>query len=749
MEATTHIRTCHLCEAMCGLRVETREGRVERIRANPDDVWSRGYICPKGTTLGALHHDPDRLRVPLVRREGGFEEVSWEEAFREIEQGLRPVIDAHGLDAVTSYIGNPTAHNFSLSRYVGAFIGMSGIPQIYSAGTVDQWPKNVTAALMYGGMWTIPTPDIDRTDYLIIMGANPQASQGSLLATPDIMGKLAEIRKRGGKVVVIDPRRTGTAAAADEWIPIQPGTDAALLLAMAHVLFDEDRVDLGHMAEYVEGLDEVRALCRDFSPEAVAEACRVPAERIRLLAREFAEANAAALYGRIGTCNQEFGTLASWAVDLVNILAGKFDRPGGLMFSNPIAPSMTTLRPPEFAEGWSFGRWKSRVRGAPEILGQVPVSCLAEEIAAPGEGQIRALITVAGNPVLSAPDAGKLDAALPGLDFMVSVDNYLNETTRHAHVILPGLSPLEQPHYDELLWCWAVRNAGKYSPPLFEPDPGRPHEWEILLALSAILQGQKADEVDTGLLDDLFFAGLVATLCASPRSSIAGREPGEIVAQSRGKGPERMLDFALRIGPWGEGYGARPDGVMFATMEEAPNGIDMGPLEPRIPEVLDTPDGKVDLAPAHVCGDLERLRARLSRAPEQAVLVSRRHLRSNNSWMHNVPELMTGKDRCTLLVHPGDAERWGLVNGEPARIDSKAGSLTVPAEVSDEMMPGVVSLPHGFGHDKEGTRLSVAARNAGVCNNLLAPGEFVDVLSGNAAVNGIPVRVTAATQGAD
>ncbi len=274
MEATTHIRTCHLCEAMCGLRVETREGRVERIRANPDDVWSRGYICPKGTTLGALHHDPDRLRVPLVRREGGFEEVSWEEAFREIEQGLRPVIDAHGLDAVTSYIGNPTAHNFSLSRYVGAFIGMSGIPQIYSAGTVDQWPKNVTAALMYGGMWTIPTPDIDRTDYLIIMGANPQASQGSLLATPDIMGKLAEIRKRGGKVVVIDPRRTGTAAAADEWIPIQPGTDAALLLAMAHVLFDEDRVDLGHMAEYVEGLDEVRALCRDFSPEAVAEACR-------------------------------------------------------------------------------------------------------------------------------------------------------------------------------------------------------------------------------------------------------------------------------------------------------------------------------------------------------------------------------------------------------------------------------------------------------------------------------------------
>ena len=430
----------------------------------------------------------------------------------------------------------------------------------------------------------------------------------------------------------------------------------------------------------------------------------------------------------------------------MNILAGKFDRPGGLMFSNPIAPSMTTLRPPEFAQGWSFGRWKSRVRGAAEVLGQVPLSCLAEEIATPGEGQIRGLITVAGNPVLSAPDAAKLDAALPGLDFMLAVDNYLNETSRHAHVILPGLSPLEQPHYDELIWSWAVRNAGKYSPALFEPEPGRPHEWQILLTLSAILQGQKASEVDTGPLDDLFFAGLVASLAALPQSGIHGRDPGEIVSQSAGRGPERILDFAIRSGPWGEGYGANPEGLTLEVMARHPHGLDKGALEPRLPGILETPDGKIDLAPAYICGDLERLRVRMTRDREDGVLISRRHLRSNNSWMHNLPTLMSGRDRCTLLIHPEDIQRWGLEDGKLARVISESGSLEVPVEASEDMLPGVVSLPHGWGHDKPGARLSVAARSPGVCNNVLAPGEFVDTLSGNAVVNGIPIRLEAISE---
>jgi anaerobic selenocysteine-containing dehydrogenase len=430
---------------------------------------------------------------------------------------------------------------------------------------------------------------------------------------------------------------------------------------------------------------------------------------------------------------------------VLNVLTGNLDREGGAMFANPIAWSLTSLTPPEFADGFRFGRWKSRVRGAPEVLGQVPVSCLAEEIATPGEGRIRGLVTIAGNPVLSAPDAAKLDAALPGLECMVSVDNWLNETTRHAHVILPGHSVLEQPHYDEMIWAWAVRNAGKYSPPVFEPEPARPAEWETLLKLAALLQGQKAADVDVHALDDLFFAGLVATVAALPRSAIAGRDPGEIVARAAGaRGPQRMLDFAIRSGPWGDRYGEDPDGLTLAKLAAEPNGIDRGALEPRLPEVLGTPSGRVELAPAHIVADLPRLRARLARRDRGLVLVSRRHLRSNNSWMHNVASLMTGRERCTLLVHPDDAAAAGLVDGGAARVASSAGSVVAPVEVSDEMRPGVVCLPHGWGHDKPGARLGVASARPGVCNNVLAPGELVDVPSGNAIVNGIPVTIAPA-----
>ena len=744
MESQTHIRTCHLCEAMCGLEMNVENGRVTKVRPNSDDVWSQGYICPKGTALGDLHHDPDRLRKPLIRRGEEFETVEWDEAFEEIERRLHAVIAKYGQEALTCYIGNPTAHNFSLSRYVGAFIPMSGMSKIYSAGTVDQWPKNVAVALLYGGMWTIPTPDIDRTDCLVVMGANPHASQGSLLAAPDVMGRLGAIRKRGGRVIVIDPRRTGTAKIADEWIPIRPGTDAALLMAWVYVLFEEGLVELGDLEGIVSGVDVVESLCKDFSPEVVSETCGIPAETIRRIARELSGADRAAVYGRIGTCNQEFGTVASWLVEVMNVLTGNLDRPGGSMFANPISWSLTTLRPPEFAEGFEFGRWNSRVRGAPEVFGQVPVSCMAEEIATPGDGQIRGLITIAGNPVLSAPDAGKLDAALPALDCMISVDNYLNETTRHADVILPGLSPLEQPHYDELLWSWAIRNAGKYSAPLFEPEEGRPHEWEILLTLAAIIQGQKASEVDTSLLDDLYFGGLVALTTQKPDSPIGGRDPAEIVELESRRGPERILDFCIRTGPWGDGYGASSEGLNLAKIAAEPNGLDMGPLESRVREVLETPSGKIELAPEYITNDLARLKKRLDRPSDSLVLVSRRHVRSNNSWMHNVPSLMTGKDRCTLEVNPVDAQRLGLVSGAVARVTSKSGSLEVPVEVTDDMVAGVVCLPHGWGHDKRGTRLSVASQHVGVCNNVLAPGEFVDVISGNAAVNGIPVEVVPA-----
>ncbi len=734
-----HYRTCPLCEAMCGLELHVDDGHVTLTRGDRADVWSKGFICPKGTTLGHLHEDPDRLREPMIREGDRWRAVSWDAAFERCEELLLGARERYGPGALTAYIGNPTAHNFSLGRYVGMFMGLAAFPMIYSAGTVDQWPKNVACALMYGNMWSIPAPDVPRTDYFVVMGANPHASQGSLLACPDLLGEIDGIRARGGKTVVIDPRRTGTADRADEWIPIVPGTDAAFLLGVVHVLFAEGLVDLADVADFVNGVGEVEAIARDFPPEAVSAACGIEADTIRRLAREIAAAPAAAVYGRIGLCNQEFGTLASWLIDVVNVLTGNFDRPGGLMFGNPIAWSLASLPNPEWADGYRFGRWHSRVRGAPEVLGQVPVSCLAEEIATPGDGQLKALVTIAGNPVISAPDAGRLDAALPMLECMISVDNWLNETTRHADVILPGLSALEQPHYDELIWSWAARSAGNYSPAVF-PRDDRPHEWEILIRLGALCAGMRNDEIDIAALDDGYFAALATAKGLDPADALAHYEGTRFA----GGGPERLLDLTIRTGPWGDWYGREPDGLTLASFEAEPHGIDRGPMVPRARDVVRTPSGRIELAPSYILGDVPRLRDRLAREREALVLTSRRHVRSNNSWMHNVTVLVKGKDRCTLLIHPDDAEHAGVTDGALARVSSEAGSVEVPVEVSDEMMPGVVSLPHGWGHDKLDARLAVAREHAGVNNNLLAPGTFVDEISGNAAVNGIPVEVVLA-----
>ena len=730
-----HYRTCPLCECMCGLQIHVRDDEVTLVRPDRDDVWSRGYICPKGTTVGHLHHDPDRLRAPMVRDGDTWHEVTWDEAFAKCEELLHAVLERDGLGAVTAYIGNPTAHNFSLGKYVALFIAQAKFPMIYSAGTVDQWPKNVSAVLMWGQMWWIPAPDIRRTDYFVVMGANPQASQGSFLACPDVLGEIDNIRARGGKTVVVDPRRTGTADRADEWIPIVPGTDAAFLLAILHVLFEEGLTDLGDVADIVNGVEELPGLCADFTPEAVERTCNIPAETIRRIAREIAAAPAAAVYGRIGLCNQEFGTLASWLIDVVNIVTGNFDRPGGMMFGNPIAWSLALLPNPDHAKGVEFGRWRSRVRGAPEVLGQVPVSCLAEEIATPGEGQLKALITIAGNPVLSAPDAGRLDAALPELECMISVDNWLNETTRHAHVILPGLSALEQPHYDDLIWSWAASSAGNWSEAIFPPPDDRPREWEILTRLGALCTGAKNADIDVHAIDDGFFAGLCMMQGLDPEKTAASYDRG---------GPERILDLQIRTGKFGDRYGENADGLSLRSFKDNPHGIDMGAPIPRVREILNTPSGRLEVAPPYITADVARLRARLLRENGGLVLISRRHVRSNNSWMHNVKVLVKGKDRCTLLIHPDDAARSGVVDGALARISSEAGSVEAPVEVTDEMMPGVVCLPHGWGHDKAGTRLSVAREHDGVNNNLLAPGHLVDEISGNAIVNGIPVEVVPA-----
>ena len=718
---------------MCGLeiRVEGRpeNGKVTSIRGNRDDVWSRGHICPKGVSLGAVHDDPDRIRRPLIKVDGRWQEVSWDAAFRRCTELLTPVIRKYGIGAVTAYTGNPLAHSFSLARYAGVLLGMSGMPVTYSPGTVDQWPKNLSSHLMYGGWWTFPVPDIERTDLLVIMGANPAASQGSLLAAPDVMGLIGAISKRG-KVIVIDPVRTRTAAHADEWLPIIPGTDAALLLAVAHTLFDEDLVNPG---PHVDGVDTMRRVAADWRPSRVSAVTGIGEDRIRRLARELAGTEKSVVYGRIGLCNQEFGSLASWLVDVINILTGHFDTPGGAMFPKPTAWSITTQPLPGLEGGVAeFGRWRTRVRGAKEVLGQAPVSCMAEEIATPGGGQLKALITVAGNPVLSTPGGDKLDAALPLLEAMISVDLWLNETTRHADVILPGLSPLEQAHHDDLILQFAIHSIANYSAPVFDPGD-RPHEWEILIRLTGLCTGTPAEDVDVAAIDDGFFDYLAFT---------RGLDGAAIRKLYDHGGPERILDLTLRTGPFGDRYGESPGGLTLAMLKANSNGIDFGPMVPQLPDVLGTPDKKIRLAPPYLLDDLPRLAARMERSAEPLVLVSRRHLRSNNTWLHNVPALMKGKDRCTLLIHPDDAARCGVADGDVATVKSASGEIKVPVEVTDAIKPGVVSMPHGWGHGKPGTRMAVANGSPGANTNVLSPPMFIDEPSGNGALNGIPVTVS-------
>ncbi len=676
-----------------------------------------------------MHDDPDRIRQPLIKVEGQWQEVSWDAAFRRCTELLTPVIEKYGIGAVTAYTGNPLAHSFSLARYAGVLLGMSGIPVTYSPGTVDQWPKNLSSHLMYGGWWDFPVPDIERTDLLVIMGANPAASQGSLLAAPNVMGLIDAIRKRG-KVIVIDPVRTRTADHADEWLPIVPGTDAALLLAVTHTLFAEDLVAPG---PHVTGVDTMRRVAAEWPPSRVSAVTGIDEERIRALARELAGTERSVVYGRIGLCNQEFGSLASWLVDVVNILIGHFDTPGGAMFPRPAAWSITTQPLPGLEDGApEFGRWQTRVRGAKEVLGQVPVSCMVEEIATPGEGQLKALITIAGNPVLSSPGGDKLDEALPMLEAMISVDNWLNETTRHADVILPGLSPLEQPHHDDLVLQFAIRSFANYSAPVFDPGE-RPHEWEILIRLTGLCTGTPAEDVDVAAIDDGFFDYLAFT---------QGLDGAVLRQGYRHGGPERMLDLTLRTGPFGDRYGDNPGGLTLDLLKASPNGIDFGPMVPQLPGILGTADKKIRLAPQYLLDDLSRLAARLERPAEPLVLVNRRHLRSNNSWLHNVPALMKGRDRCTLLMHPADAARCRVTDDDIVTVKSESGEIKVPVEITEAIRPGVVSMPHGWGHDKPGTRLSVANGAPGANTNVLSPPRLIDEPSGNGVLNGIPVTVS-------
>jgi anaerobic selenocysteine-containing dehydrogenase len=740
----THYRTCPFCEATCGLEIETEGREVVSVRGDEADVFSQGFICPKAYGVKQLHEDPDRLTTPLVRRDGELVEATWDEAFEEIDRRLSPILAEHGKNAVAVYLGNPNAHNLSAITHGPAWLRVLGTQNLYTASTVDQMPKQVSSGLMFGTILSVPIPDVDRCDHLLLLGANPLVSNGSLLTAPNMRGRLRGIRERGGKVVVIDPRRTRTANEADEHHFIRPGTDALLLAAMACTIVEEGLDDPGAVAEHLNGLDEVRALVRDFPPEAVAEVCGIPADEIRRMARELATAERAAVYGRIGTCTQELGTHASWLVDVLNVLTGNLDREGGAMFTRAAAGQKNSSGAGGSGRGVRFGRWTSRVRGLPEYYGELPVSVLAEEIDTPaepgGSGQVRALVTVAGNPLVSTPNSGRLERAVEDLDFMLSIDIYVNETTRHADVVLPAPEPLEKSHYDTAFYQLSARNIANFSPAVFDREG--PAEWELYMRLAGIIAGQGPDG-DVGAFDDLVIQTLIQREVGTEGSPVAGRDPSELLEELEPRrGPERVLDFLLRVGPYGDGFGSDPEGLTLDVLERNPHGIDLGPLSPRVPDVLRTASGKIELAPEPIVADIDRLREALARERNgELVLIGRRQLRSNNSWMHNLPALVKGKERCTLHIHPDDAERLGLDDGGQVVVRSAAGSLEAPVELTEDIMPGVVSIPHGWGHGADGVRMSVASAHAGVNSNLLADESLVEPLSGNAVLNGIPVEL--------
>ena len=724
--AETHYRACHLCEAMCGIAIETEDGRIVSIRGDALDPFSRGHVCPKAVALQDVHQDPDRLRRPLRRRGSSWEEVSWDEALSEAAHRLVAVQRHHGRHAAAVYLGNPVVHNYGALLFSQVFSKSLATWSRYSATSVDQLPHMLASLEMFGHQLLFPVPDVDRTSFLLILGANPLASNGSLMTAPGIEKRLCALRARGGRLVVVDPRRTETARIADQHLAIRPGADAFLLLALLHTLFAEGLVQPGRLASFTDGLEGLAEAARPYAPEAVATATGLDAAAIRTLARGFASAETAVAYGRVGVSTQEFGGLCAWLVNVLNVATGNLDRVGGALFTRPAADLVAVAD--RIGQRGHFDKGRSRVRGLPEFSGEYPVAALAEEISIPGEGQVRALVTVAGNPVLSAPNGAALDRALASLDFMVSIDLYLNETTRHAHLVLPPTFALEHDNYDLALHVLGVRNTAKYSPALFAPAPGALHDWQILNEL--------------------------AYRVAAARGRGRGRIRAAVARFLLGRlGPAGLTAGLLRFGPYGPGLRPFGRGLTWKRLRQSPHGIDLGPLEPSLPERLYTPGKRIRLAPARFVADLGRLDARRAEMEAQARtertraaplhLIGRRELRSNNSWMHNSARLVKGKDLCTLLMHPGDAAERGLAAGQRVRIRSRVGSVEAPLEITDAMRPGVVSLPHGFGHGRDGVRLAVARAHAGVSLNDLTDHERLDSLSGNASFSGVPVEVTA------
>ena len=744
-------RICPLCEACCGLSLTVSgtgdQARVIQIRGDEHDVFSHGYLCPKAIALKDLEDDPDRLRRPLVKRDGHFVEVDWDEAYAEIARRLPPLVAEHGRDTLAFTLGNPNVHRLGLGLYVQRLLRAAGSRNVFSASTLDQMPRQLASGWLYGHPLTVPVPDIDRCDFLLMLGANPMASNGSMWTVPDFRGRAKAMRARGGRLVVVDPRRTETAAVADAHHFIRPGTDQFLLLGLLNALFAQGLARPGRLGEFLAGgnigVEALQAAVAPYTPELMAARCGVDAEVQRALVRELAAAPRAAVYSRIGSSTQRFGTLNSVLVDALNILTGHLDSEGGSMFPEAAAFAANTQGKPGIGRGMVTGRTRSRVSRAPEVLGEYPTSCLAEEIETDGPGRIRALVSVASNPVLSAPNGARIGQALAQLDFMVSIDIYLNETTQHADVILPGLSTFEEPHYDVSFPQLSCRNHARFSPPVFEPRAGTQSEWQALLHMAAMLRGEPG--AGTPGFD---LAGFDERLLADDLRRLAAGVPDHLQdamldALGDRPGPERLLDLALRAGPHGDRFGQKPGGLSLAAVKAAPHGVDLGALKPRLPGILRTPSGRIELWPAAVASELGAVDEALREPPPDLVVVGRRDVRSNNSWMHNLPTLAKGPERCTALLHPQDAERHGVQAGDRVRLHGTAGrSIELPVTLSDEMMPGVVSVPHGWGHDQAGTRLGVAAQRPGANLNDLLDDRLRDPLSGTSVLNGVAVTLS-------
>ena len=748
------LRICPLCEATCGLEVTLRGRTAERVRGDDEDVFSHGYACPKGLALGELHDDPARVRTPLVRDGEALRPATWEEAYDRVREGLRAIVSAHGPAALGIYLGNPNVHNVESTFYVPALVRALGTPNRFSASTVDQMPRQVSAALMFGTELSVPVPDIDRTDLFVVIGANPVVSNGSLMTAPDMPGRLRALRARGGRLVVVDPVRTRTARLADVHLRPRPGTDAYLLAAIARRLHMRGP-DLGAAAPHVDpaDLESLGEALAPFTSELAAAVTGIPASAIDALADEIAAASSAAVYARMGTTTSAWwpgaesmpvaaATVSSWLVDVVALLSGNLDRPGGSMWPLPATGGPTTYGESGRGRGVRIpGSRRTRVRGLPSVLGEFPAAAMAEEIDTPdpvtGE-RIRGMLVVGGNPVVSTPDAERLAAALDGLEFLVSVDAYVTETNSRADVILPVPSPLERPHCDVVFSNLAVRNTVRVSPAAVESPV--PDEGTTLLTLAAIALGVAAgSEPTAGQLDDVVALEVARQISSTPSSPLAGHEPEAIVALAgERRGAERLIDLSLRGGP----YGLTLDEVLASA-----HGVDLGALAPRLPEMLRTPSGRIEVTPAQVIEQLATLAALEDVVPSaegSLVLVGRRQLRTSNSWLRNLPLLAGGSVRCTLLMHPSDAAQRGLRTGDRASLSSGARTVDVEVEVSEDLMPGVVSLPHGWGGATAPPAWGDVARSApGVNVNVVTPAGVVDPLAGTSALNGVPVSVTA------